>query len=204
MVMAIHNSYCEECGDGHVVGREECDDGAARNADAPDACRNNCKLPACGDRIVDRGEGCDDGPLNSDAPDASCRADCTPKRCGDEILDAGEACEPPQPGVCTDLCQPAGPCTGPRPPRALCAHAHTVYCASGGAIGQLIIITLGFIGQLTALRFRRGIRGRYPGVRGDVRDRGVAGAGRRGRGPAHRGLGRGRRDENGRQLYWKR
>jgi hypothetical protein len=48
------------CGDGSKFATEECDDGAA-NANAPDACRTNCKFPACGDGILDSGEECEPG-----------------------------------------------------------------------------------------------------------------------------------------------
>jgi cysteine-rich repeat protein len=47
--------FCSElfCGDGIVIGPEECDEGAA-NSDAADAsCRTDCTLRRCGDGIVD-------------------------------------------------------------------------------------------------------------------------------------------------------
>ena len=59
------------CGDGVKTGAEQCDAGAA-NADAPDACRSDCRLPMCGDGIVDSGEQCDVGP----AGDATCDQHC--------------------------------------------------------------------------------------------------------------------------------
>jgi cysteine-rich repeat protein len=61
------------CGDGRLTGVEQCDDGAA-NADAHDACRTSCRLPACGDGIVDTDEQCDDA--NDDDGD-DCLATCT-------------------------------------------------------------------------------------------------------------------------------
>ncbi|HUJ59892.1 MAG TPA: MYXO-CTERM sorting domain-containing protein [Kofleriaceae bacterium] len=60
------------CGDGVKTATEQCDNGSA-NADAPDACRSDCRLPICGDHIVDTGEQCDDGPSGS----TSCGATCT-------------------------------------------------------------------------------------------------------------------------------
>jgi len=60
------------CGDGRVTAHETCDRGAD-NADAPDACRSWCQVPACGDRIVDSGETCDDGPGGS----LTCTPACT-------------------------------------------------------------------------------------------------------------------------------
>jgi len=60
------------CGDGNVVSGEECDDGAA-NADAPDACRSNCRLPACGDGIVDSGQGEQCEPPAAADCDQDCR-----------------------------------------------------------------------------------------------------------------------------------
>ena len=60
------------CGDGTKQGTEQCDNGPA-NADAPDVCRTDCRLPACGDGILDTGEECDDG--NKDDGDG-CSAKC--------------------------------------------------------------------------------------------------------------------------------
>ncbi|MCA9674278.1 MAG: DUF4215 domain-containing protein, partial [Myxococcales bacterium] len=56
-VVANPNSVC---GDGVITGSEQCDDGDD-NADAPDACRVNCRRARCGDGIVDQLEQCDDG-----------------------------------------------------------------------------------------------------------------------------------------------
>jgi cysteine-rich repeat protein len=66
------------CGDGVKSPSEACDNGLA-NADQPDLCRTNCRLPTCGDGIVDTGEQCDDGPTGS----AKCSAQCM-------IQDAGQ------------------------------------------------------------------------------------------------------------------
>ena len=48
-----------DCGNGHVDGAEECDDG---NADDTDDCTTTCKIPRCGDgptccRSRDSGSG---------------------------------------------------------------------------------------------------------------------------------------------------
>ncbi len=81
------------CGDAHTwIGHEECDYGF-RNSDIdPDACREDCRLPACGDGVTDPGEGCDDA--NDDNRDA-CTNDCQPASCGDGIVQVffGEECD---------------------------------------------------------------------------------------------------------------
>jgi hypothetical protein len=59
------------CGDGTRGPFEQCDKGS-ENADLPDQCRTNCRLPTCGDNIVDTGEDCDAGS----AGDAKCTKDC--------------------------------------------------------------------------------------------------------------------------------
>ncbi|MGE5186813.1 MAG: hypothetical protein ACM31C_32390, partial [Acidobacteriota bacterium] len=61
----------EICGDGKISTYEQCDDGSA-NADAPDACRTDCRTPVCGDGIVDSKEECDDGSAGS----KGCTPDC--------------------------------------------------------------------------------------------------------------------------------
>jgi cysteine-rich repeat protein len=71
------------CGDGDVMGDEECDDG---NLDDGDGCSATCRIevPECGDGTVDPGEECDDG--NTDDADG-CSADCLIE-CVDPDLDA--------------------------------------------------------------------------------------------------------------------
>jgi uncharacterized protein (TIGR03382 family) len=59
------------CGNGIVDPYEQCDNGAA-NADQPDLCRTDCKMPACGDGIVDTGEQCDDGITGSETCSPKC------------------------------------------------------------------------------------------------------------------------------------
>ena len=60
------------CGNSIIEAPEECDEGLA-NADVPDTCRTNCKLPDCGDGILDAGEECDDG---NQVDFDGCQSDC--------------------------------------------------------------------------------------------------------------------------------
>ena len=80
------------CGDGFLdlAEGEQCDDGP-NNANAPDACRLDCKNPTCGDGITDGGEACDDGnALDTDA----CVQGCKAATCGDGFVLAGvEPCD---------------------------------------------------------------------------------------------------------------
>ncbi len=68
-IVANPNSIC---GDGVKTPTEQCDTGAD-NADRPNVCRTDCRLPKCGDTIVDTGEECDAGA----AGDALCTDKCT-------------------------------------------------------------------------------------------------------------------------------
>ena len=85
------------CGNGTVDAAcgETCDDGAANDDAAPNACRTDCRLPHCGDGVVDTGEECDDGNIqNCDG----CSALCTTEvglGCGDGIPypSCGESCD---------------------------------------------------------------------------------------------------------------
>ena len=52
------------CGDGRLVGGEQCDDGESNSNTRPDACRLTCKKAFCGDSVVDKGEQCDFGKDN--------------------------------------------------------------------------------------------------------------------------------------------
>jgi uncharacterized protein (TIGR03382 family) len=60
------------CGDGVLAPYEQCDNGAM-NADKPNVCRTDCRLPACGDGIVDTGEECDDGIGGSPTCSTACK-----------------------------------------------------------------------------------------------------------------------------------
>ncbi|MCB9595814.1 MAG: hypothetical protein H6719_24040 [Sandaracinaceae bacterium] len=102
----------DTCGDRFVDLSEECDDGD-ENADAPDACRTDCSLPACGDGIVDTGEGCDEGDANDDGTVDGCRTTCREAFCGDGVVDTGELCDPGElalgdPTACLDRCGDPG------------------------------------------------------------------------------------------------
>lgn len=87
MVLSLHNSVCQLCGDGEISGSEECDDGDGVNSQEPNAhCRTNCLEQRCGDGIVDDGEQCDDGLLNAaegEVVTEGCTAACLlPHDCG--------------------------------------------------------------------------------------------------------------------------
>jgi cysteine-rich repeat protein len=67
------------CGDGVRAGAEECDEGAANSATAPDACRPDCREARCGDGVVDTGEACDDGDgLGGDGCSPTCAVEAGP------------------------------------------------------------------------------------------------------------------------------
>lgn len=83
------------CGDGIVDANEECDDGAAGNADDR-FCKKDCKLNVCGDGQLFVGwELCDEGIANSDEYGSLCGSQCMPgARCGDHKLQAEfETCD---------------------------------------------------------------------------------------------------------------
>eukprot|EP01098_Paradermamoeba_levis_P005335 TRINITY_DN225_c0_g1_i5.p1 TRINITY_DN225_c0_g1~~TRINITY_DN225_c0_g1_i5.p1 ORF type:complete len:693 (-),score=212.04 TRINITY_DN225_c0_g1_i5:1826-3904(-) len=83
-----------ECGNGNLESGEECDLGVA-NANAPNTCRLNCRLPRCGDGIVDALEECDNGVNNSATAPNACRPNCRLPYCGDGVIDTanGEKCD---------------------------------------------------------------------------------------------------------------
>eukprot|EP01052_Picozoa_sp_SAG31_P002560 SAG31_NODE_91_length_26366_cov_6.792211_8_plen_522_part_00 len=88
MAVVISTARCEVCGDGMVVGHEQCDEGAA-NSQAPGAeCRLNCERARCGDAVQDPGEECDFGPLNSDDHRAACSTTCEARYADGECLPA--------------------------------------------------------------------------------------------------------------------
>jgi MYXO-CTERM domain-containing protein len=70
------------CGDAVKTSTEQCDNGAM-NADMPDVCRTDCRLPTCGDYITDSNEECDDGSAGSPT--------CSDK-CANIALDNGGCC----------------------------------------------------------------------------------------------------------------
>jgi hypothetical protein len=78
------------CGDGVKTPTEQCDTGAM-NADRPDVCRTDCRLPKCGDAIIDGNEECDGGPDG----DPLCSPQCTiveiPGGCCSTSRDSGGA-----------------------------------------------------------------------------------------------------------------
>jgi cysteine-rich repeat protein len=75
------------CGNAHVTGYEQCDDG---NLAADDGCDAACIVEECGNGLTQSGETCDDG-----GETASCDADCTDVACGDAQPNstAGEQCD---------------------------------------------------------------------------------------------------------------
>jgi cysteine-rich repeat protein len=97
------------CGDGVRVGAcERCDDGAANDDHAPDACRSTCVPAHCGDGVVDTGEQCDDGNFT---PCDGCSPSCTSEAlvvCGDGVTvrACGEECDDGNAAL-LDGCTPA-------------------------------------------------------------------------------------------------
>ncbi len=77
----------QECGNGVIDGKEECDDGGESAA-----CDVDCTAVECGDGTVNMtaGETCDDSGESE-----TCDADCTAAECGDMTVNAtaGEACD---------------------------------------------------------------------------------------------------------------
>jgi cysteine-rich repeat protein len=86
------------CGDGHLSGAEECDDGAANDDDRYGGCTTRCFFgPYCGDGIRNGPEACDLGPGNGVVGGKDgCTFGCMkPHYCGDGYLDTdrGEQCD---------------------------------------------------------------------------------------------------------------
>ena len=77
------------CGDGDVLGDEECDDGGTVPGDG---CDENCRYEhTCGDGNLEPGEECDDGNLTpGDGCDENCRLE---PECGNAIVEEGEQCD---------------------------------------------------------------------------------------------------------------
>jgi cysteine-rich repeat protein len=84
------------CGDGVLhPACERCDDGAANDDAASDACRTDCLPAHCGDGTVDAGEACDDGNFAyCDGCTPSCQIE-TGVVCGDGVTSrqCGEQCD---------------------------------------------------------------------------------------------------------------
>jgi cysteine-rich repeat protein len=84
---------CGDCGDGHVDGTEQCDDG---NTVSGDGCSATCTIETtacCGNGTVEAGEQCDDDNLVSgDGCSATCQLEVsTPP--GDGDWDDGSVCD---------------------------------------------------------------------------------------------------------------
>ncbi len=85
----------EPCGNSHVEGDEQCDDGDANHDQGP--CSHQCTRVGCGDGVLDEDEDCDDGDENVDGDyGGGCSILCVLlPECGDGAVDAigGEACD---------------------------------------------------------------------------------------------------------------
>ena len=84
------------CGDGHVTGTEQCDDGNTSNGDG---CSSTCQTETpggvCGDNTVDvnKGEQCDDGNTASgDGCSATCQNE-NAGQCGNGAINGNEMCD---------------------------------------------------------------------------------------------------------------
>ncbi|MCK6551940.1 DUF4215 domain-containing protein, partial [Myxococcota bacterium] len=135
------NAPCQTiCGDGRLLGAEQCDDG---NAASTDGCTSTCTIEqgwvcatpnaactaTCGDGLVVGLEGCDDTNLTSGD---GCSFTCSVEQgwtcptagvacatiCGDGLLVGGESCDDANAGSgdgCTSACtiEPGFSCTTP-------------------------------------------------------------------------------------------
>ncbi|MFY0563908.1 lamin tail domain-containing protein [Archangium lansingense] len=74
----------EQCGNGRVEGKEQCDDGNTSNGDGCSrTCTNEVAPAVCGNGEAEVGEACDDGnSVNGDG----CQNDCSVTKPGDEVL----------------------------------------------------------------------------------------------------------------------
>lgn len=97
------------CGDGMILGNEECDDD---NSVSGDGCSNSCEIEAgytcegspsvctggggstCGNSSVDPGEQCDDGNIaNGDGCSSTCEYETLGGICGDGTIVSPEECD---------------------------------------------------------------------------------------------------------------
>ena len=107
------------CGDGSVVGTEQCDNGAAANTGAYGGCTATCTLaPYCGDKMVQASnEQCDDGSnqVTYGGTMQSCGPSCkVAPYCGDGTVSNGELCDEGalngMVGHCSATCTPPNSC----------------------------------------------------------------------------------------------
>ncbi|MBA3453033.1 MAG: DUF4215 domain-containing protein [Deltaproteobacteria bacterium] len=110
----------DDCGDGHVTGPEQCDDG---NSSSGDGCSASCRTEGsltCGDGTVDVAtEQCDDGnTTGGDGCSATCQNEMN-LLCGNSTIDGTEACDDGNVisgDGCSAMCTietGAGTCTSP-------------------------------------------------------------------------------------------
>ena len=101
ILLAVMTAACgddgsnnDSCGDAHVTGAEQCDDGNTSNGDGcSSSCRNEASLK-CGDGTIDvASEQCDDGNKTSgDGCSATCQNEVN-VLCGNGAIDGTEACD---------------------------------------------------------------------------------------------------------------
>ncbi|QRN96105.1 lamin tail domain-containing protein [Archangium violaceum] len=136
----------EECGNGRVEGKEQCDDG---NTVDDDSCSNRCTTvehqATCGNKEVEVGEACDDGnSINGDG----CQNDCslTPPEqevlavCGNKVREISEACDDGN-KVDGDGCE--NNCEISRPTQEQCAAPSSLPQPEAGATCKVIEGTSG-------------------------------------------------------------
>lgn len=92
------------CGDGIIVGSEECEDG---NTDNGDGCTSSCLLEtgSCGNGVLDPEEVCDDGnrnPISSTHISGVAVVDTCSADCHGEDSDGGAYLGPQTEGTCKD------------------------------------------------------------------------------------------------------
>ncbi|WP_160174542.1 amidohydrolase family protein [Archangium violaceum] len=119
----------EECGNGRVEGKEQCDDGNTANGDG---CSNTCTTESaqavCGNGEQEVGEACDDG---NQVDGDGCQNDCSITRpdqevlavCGNGTREISEACDD---GNKTDGDGCESTCVATRPAPELCPGAESL------------------------------------------------------------------------------